>query len=72
MDGLLSKNYKMEQKVRNIYKIKKKSKDETNRQYPIGLGHKVTLEGHEKAWTGLGFYGLADWIHCMSGQAEHL
>ena len=26
----------------------------------------------EKAWTGLGLYGLADWIHCMSGQAEHL
>lgn len=59
-------------RLKKNYKIKKKSKDETNRKYLTGWGHKVTPDGHEKAWTGLGLYGLADRIHCMSGQAEHL
>ena len=58
VDGLLSKNYKMGQKVRNLYKIKKKSKDETNRKSPIGWDHKVTPDGREKAGLGLVFM---DW-----------
>ena len=72
VDSLLSENYKMGQKARNFHKIKKKNKDETNRKYLLGWGHIVTLVGGEKAQSWLGLWGLADWTHCLSGQAEHL
>ena len=68
-DSLHSENCKMRQKAGSFYRIKKK--EEKNRKYPIGWGHRVYLVWGEEAQSWLGVWGLADWIYRVSGQAEH-
>lgn len=59
-------------KAGRFYGIKKKNKEETNRKCFIGWGHVGNFVWGEKAQSWLGVWRLTIWIHCISGQAEHL
>ena len=79
VDSLLLENCKMGQKAGRFYRIKNKEQGRDEQKYLIGWGHTVNLvwgekerENNYRAQSCLGFCGLANWIYCVSGQAEYL
>ena len=72
--SLHSENCKIGQKAGSFDRIK--NNEEKNRQYLIDWVHFAKGEKEEgrkyraQSWLAIG--GLADWIDCISGQAEHL
>lgn len=64
--GTLSENCTVGQKIGSFYRIKNKTQGKEKQKMSKDQGNKCRAQ----RWVGV--WGLADWLYCVWGPAEHL